>query len=58
VIDVIAARRVTPRCATTAHAVDAMSRSEIDRLEGSLTGTGDGVYEGIETLNTSTILFC
>jgi hypothetical protein len=38
--------------------LDAMSRSEIDRLEGSFTGTGGGVDEGIETLNNSDIPFC
>jgi hypothetical protein len=38
--------------------IDAMSRREKDRLERSFTGTGNGVYEGIETLNNSTIPFC
>jgi hypothetical protein len=38
--------------------LDAMSRSEIDRLEDSFTGTGNGVYEGIETLNNSDVPFC
>jgi hypothetical protein len=38
--------------------LDAMSRSEIDRLEGSLNGTGGGVYEGIEALNGSRVPFC
>jgi hypothetical protein len=38
--------------------LDAMSRSEIDRLEESFTGTGNGAYEGIETLNDSDIPFC
>jgi hypothetical protein len=38
--------------------LDAMSRSEIDRLESSFTGTGNGVYEGIEALNNSPIPFC
>jgi hypothetical protein len=38
--------------------LDAMSRSEIDGLEGTFTGTGGGVYEGIEALNNSTIPFC
>lgn len=38
--------------------VDAMSRSEIDRLEESFTGTGNGVYEAIDTMNNSDIPFC
>ena len=38
--------------------LDAMSRSEIDRLESSFTGTSGGVSEGIETLNNSKIPFC
>jgi hypothetical protein len=38
--------------------LDAMSRSEIRRLEGTFTGTGNGVYEGIERLNNSAIPFC
>jgi hypothetical protein len=38
--------------------LDAMSPSEIDRLEESFSGTGNGVYEGIETLNNSNIPFC
>ena len=38
--------------------VDAMSRSEIDRLEESFSGTGNGVYEAIDTLNNSNIPFC
>jgi hypothetical protein len=38
--------------------IDAMSRREIDRLERSFTGTGNGVYEGIEALNNSAIPFC
>ena len=32
--------------------LDALSRREIDRLERTFTGTGNGVYEGIEALNT------
>ena len=38
--------------------VDAMSRSEIDRLEESFTGTGSGVYDAIDTMNNSDIPFC
>ena len=38
--------------------LDAMSRREKDRLERTFTGTGNGVYEGIETLNNSDIPFC
>jgi hypothetical protein len=38
--------------------LDAMSRSERDRLERTFTGTGVGVYEGIEALNNSAIPFC
>jgi hypothetical protein len=38
--------------------IDAMSRTEIQRLERAITGTGGGVYEGIETLNNSDIPFC
>jgi hypothetical protein len=38
--------------------LDAMSRSEIDRLERTFTGTGGGVYDGIEALNNSDIPFC
>jgi hypothetical protein len=38
--------------------LDAMSRTEIQRLERAITGTGGGVYEGIEALNNSPIPFC
>jgi hypothetical protein len=38
--------------------IDAMSRSEIARLESSFNGTGGGVYEGIDTLNNSDVPFC
>jgi hypothetical protein len=38
--------------------IDAMTRSEIDRLESSFAGTGGGVYQGIQTLNNSDIPFC
>ena len=38
--------------------LDAMSRREKDRLEESFTGTGNGVYEALETLNNSPIPFC
>jgi hypothetical protein len=38
--------------------LDTMSRTEIQRLETAITGTGGGVYEGIEALNNSPIPFC
>ena len=38
--------------------LEAMSRSDIDRLQSPIWESGDAMYAGIEALNYSTIPFC
>lgn len=38
--------------------LDAMSRSDIDRLQTPIWESGDAMYAGIEALNNSTVPFC
>ena len=38
--------------------LEAMSRSDIDRLQRPIWASGDAMYAGIEALNYSTIPFC